>query len=142
MKKNLNNETDSTELNKTTELHIIDLDKLEDDSAIDYDKFSEEDHLRMDSTSNSSGAQENKSSGIMAGILKINWHLILLLVFVFSVIFTAISAHWSVMYAFFRPSDETISVTTVLWAIIFFVTYMYSTSYAKEEVFKRIYKYS
>lgn len=62
--------------------------------------------------------------------------------FVFSVIFTAISAHWSVMYAFFRPSDETISVTTVLWAIIFFVTYMYSTSYAKEEVFKRIYKYS
>jgi hypothetical protein len=29
-----------------------------------------------------------------------------------------------------------------LWAIIFFVTYMYSTSYAKEEVFKRIYKYS
>ena len=87
MKKNPNNETDSTELNKTTELHIIDLDKLEDDSAIDYDKFSEEEHLRMDSTSNTSGAQENKSSGIMAGILKINWHLILLLVFVFSVIF-------------------------------------------------------
>lgn len=87
MKKNPSNETDSTELNKATELHIIDLDKLEDDSAIDYDKFSEEEHLRMDSTSNSSGAYENKSSGIMAGILKINWHLILLLVFVFSVIF-------------------------------------------------------
>lgn len=87
MKKNLNNETDSTELNKTTELHIIDLDKLDDDTAIDYDKFSQEESLRMETTYSTSSVSKEKTFGILAGILKINWHLVLLIVFVFSVIF-------------------------------------------------------
>ncbi len=87
MKKNFVNEKETSELKNSTELHIIDLDKLEEDSAIDYDKFSKEENLRMEPTTTPSSIHEKPSSGIMTGILKINWHLVLLVVFIFSVIF-------------------------------------------------------
>lgn len=62
--------------------------------------------------------------------------------FVFSIILTAVSAHCSIMYVFLRPSNDAFVVINILWAIIFFMTYTYSASYARDEVFKRIYKYS
>ncbi len=87
MKKNLFNEKETSEKNNLNELHIIDLDKLDDDSTIDYDKFSKEENLRMAPTQTISPAQKQESSGILEKILKINWHLILLVVFIFTVVF-------------------------------------------------------
>jgi len=87
MKKNFVNKTETTESKNLAELHIIDLDKLDDDSTIDYDKFFQEENMRMESAHGTFSVQKQKSSGIMSKILKINWHLVLLLVFVFSVIF-------------------------------------------------------
>ena len=62
--------------------------------------------------------------------------------FIFAMILALISAHLSIMYVFLRASNEEFVVVNILWAIIFFMTYNYSMSYAKDEVFRRIYKYS
>ncbi len=73
-------------ITNTSDLKILDLDKLDDNTSIDYDKLSSVDSLYMDPDEPSS-TQTSKQNGLLNRILSINWHLILLLVIVFSVIF-------------------------------------------------------
>lgn len=69
-----------------SEVTIIDLDKLDENTNIDYDKISAEKSMTLD-LKDSTNMPSCSKSGIMERILKINWHLILLIVFVFAVIF-------------------------------------------------------
>ncbi len=85
--KNDTHDTNQTQKEKDlSEVTIIDLDKLDDDANIDYDKISEEKSLTLD-LKNSTKPSSRSKVGIMDRILKINWHLILLIVFAFAVIF-------------------------------------------------------
>ncbi len=61
---------------------------------------------------------------------------------IFSAIMAIASSQASVMYVFLRPSNEAFVVVNILIATIFFVSYIYALSYPREEVFKRILKYS
>ena len=84
-----NDSHDASQTRKEKELSevtIIDLDKLDDDTDIDYDKISEEKSLTLELKDSTSTSSRSKN-GIMERVLKINWHLILLIVFVFAVIF-------------------------------------------------------
>jgi hypothetical protein len=84
-----NDSHDASQTRKEKELSevtIIDLDKLDDDTDIDYDKLSEEKSLTLDLKDSPTTPLRSKA-GIMERVLKINWHLILLIVFVFAVIF-------------------------------------------------------
>ncbi len=87
MKKDMLTETDASKDTGISEVKIIDLDKLDDDAIIDYDKLSQEESLTLKPVQTGTSHKEAKSSGILAGILKINWHLILLIVFICSVLF-------------------------------------------------------
>lgn len=87
MKNKMSNEKNIQET-YNPEVTIIDLDKLEDDAVIDYSQLSQEDSYKMDPLSQSQSNKNPKQSmSIVDRILKINWHLVLLFVFVFSVIF-------------------------------------------------------
>ena len=84
-----NDSHDASQTRKEKELSevtIIDLVKLDDDTDIDYDKISEEKSLTLELKDSTTTSSRSKN-GIMERILKINWHLILLIVFVFAVIF-------------------------------------------------------
>lgn len=88
MKKESNSNSDISKDKSLSQVDIIDLDKLDDDAIIDYDKFSKEDSLKMENAPQAaSHTFKQESSGIMDYILKINWHLVLLIVFVLSVLF-------------------------------------------------------
>ncbi len=70
-----------------SEVKIIDLDKLDDDAAIDYDKFSQEEHMAMenDADKRNAASSDNHKPGFLEHVLKINWHIVLLVVLVLSV---------------------------------------------------------
>lgn len=80
MKKDNNNVT------HTSDIRILDLDKLDDDATIDYDKLSSEESLYMESKE-PVHSHSDKENGFLNRILSINWHLILLVVIVFSIVF-------------------------------------------------------
>lgn len=86
----MNNETLDTpnvsEEQQTTEVTIIDLDKLDDNTDIDYDKISQEESMTLE-LNNRAKYTAKSSNKLLDRILNINWHLILLIVFVFAVIF-------------------------------------------------------
>ena len=86
MKNDTHDTTQTRKGKDLSEVTIIDLDKLDDDANIDYDKISEENSLTLDLKDTPRHSSRSKG-GIMERILKINWHLILLIVFVFAVIF-------------------------------------------------------
>ena len=71
--------------NKTTDIKILDLDKLDDDASIDYDKLSTEDSLYLELEEPVSSPA--KGNSFWNRIFSLNWHLILLIVIVGSVIF-------------------------------------------------------
>lgn len=77
-------ETNSEQI--TSDMKIIDLDKVDTETSIDYDKFAQEDSLQMDEKSAPPDYRPQKT-GIIDRVLKINWHVILLLVLVFSTVF-------------------------------------------------------
>lgn len=83
---NMNTENSSEK--KLSDIKIIDLDKLEGNENIDYDKISQEDSLTLDSDENNNAPiQRHNKKSIWDRLFQINWHLILLGVLVFSVIF-------------------------------------------------------
>lgn len=108
--KNDANDTVSTQKEKTlSEVTIIDLDKLDDDTNIDYDMISEEKSLTLDLKQPTNTSSRTKS-GIMERILKINWHLVLLLVFVFAAVFIVYRIkNWGVRVDLDKlaPTDDT-----------------------------------
>lgn len=71
------------------EVTIIDLDKLEDNTDINYDEIVEQESMTFDPEAERRDYHTDNSEkpGLFHHILKINWHLILLAVIVFSVIF-------------------------------------------------------
>lgn len=86
MKNDTPNTSQTRKEKELSEVTIIDLDKLDDDIDIDYDKIAEEKSLTLE-LKDSTNTPSRSKTGIMERILKINWHLILLIVFVFAVIF-------------------------------------------------------
>ncbi len=81
MKKELNTE------NKINDIKIIDLDKLDNETSIDYNKLSSEDSMLMEFKDSSTSINPRSKTGFVDRILHINWHIILLAVMAFSVIF-------------------------------------------------------
>lgn len=74
--------------NDTSEVKILDLDQLDDDTAMDYEKMVQEDSMMLKTTNNIPAYNHPKNSrSPMALLFKINWHLVLLIVLVFSIIF-------------------------------------------------------
>ncbi len=86
MKNDTHNVSQTRKEKELSEVTIIDLDKLDDDTDIDYDKISEEKSLTLE-LKDSTNTPSRSKAGIMERILKINWHLILLIVFIFAVVF-------------------------------------------------------
>ena len=70
----------------TSNMKIIDLDKVDTETSIDYDKLSQEDSLQLAEKA-APPQYRSQKTGAIDRVLKINWHVILLLVLVFSVIF-------------------------------------------------------
>ncbi len=70
----------------SSDVKIIDLDKLSDADDIDYEKFSKEDSMNLELKSTTPNTSQVKH-GIWDHILKINWHVVLLIVVVLSVLF-------------------------------------------------------
>ncbi len=86
---NIDNTEQQEILKETTpDVKIIDLDKLADEESIDYDKISQEDSLTLDMNSDSHAhSRHHEKRSMWDFILKINWHVVLLLVLAFSVFF-------------------------------------------------------
>ena len=77
-----NNDTKTQE---TSSMPILDLDKLEQDTDLNYDEMiKSEEYLMPEPDEEPKSPPENK---IINAFLKINWHVILLIILVFSVIF-------------------------------------------------------
>ena len=77
------------EENKTSDdLVIYDLDKLDTDTSIDYETISEnEDFILNNNKESLSDSSSKKQSSFIDKLLDINWHVILLVVLIFSVVF-------------------------------------------------------
>lgn len=70
----------------TRDIKIIDLDKVDEETSIDYDKFAQEEALQMDEKAAPPDYRPQKT-GVIDRILKINWHVILIFVLIFSAVF-------------------------------------------------------
>ncbi len=86
MNNDANNENLTSKEKELSEVTIIDLDKLDADTNIDYDKIAEEKSFNLDLKA-STNVSSHPKTGILDRILKINWHLVLLVVFIFAVVF-------------------------------------------------------
>ncbi len=73
-----------SEGNEFPDVKIIDLDKLDEGESINYEEISKEDSMTLQTGEETPRIKEKKS--IMDSVLKINWHVILLVVFLVSVI--------------------------------------------------------
>lgn len=77
---------ETTSEHEFPDVKIIDLDKLDDNTAIDYEEISNQESMTLNTPDTGSKEISEKKS-IFDHILKINWHLVLLVVFVVSVLF-------------------------------------------------------
>lgn len=71
---------------ETGVMPILDLDRIDNETNIDYDEMIKSEEYLMDEQENQSSGEGFSGKKLLRGVMKINWHIVLLIVLLVSVI--------------------------------------------------------